>query len=75
MITPDLIKKVYAFLEKKSNEAGVYVLEALVGTMRGMKMADNLSVELYLKKHEGFMMGLKRVYFGNLNPIHCEEHL
>lgn len=74
-VTEKNLKKVYNFLEKKSNEACVYVLEALIGLMRGMKRADSLSVELYIKKHEGFMMGLNRIDIKNLNVQNCQEHL
>ena len=45
-------------MTKKSNDAIVYVLEALIGLMRNVKRADSFSVELYLKSHEGFMIGI-----------------
>jgi hypothetical protein len=44
-----MLKKVYNYLEKKNNEAVVYVMEALIGLMRGSKRADSMSVELYTK--------------------------
>lgn len=71
-MTPDLLKKVNAYLEKNSNEAGCFVLEALIGLLRGVKKADNFSVELYLKKHEGFMMGIERVEPKKLNADYCQ---
>lgn len=74
-VTEANLKKVYTFLEKKNNEACVYVMEALIGLMRGMKRADAMSVELYTKKHEGFMMGLNRIDIKKLNVAHCQEHL
>lgn len=43
--------------------------------MRGSKRADARSVELYTKKHEGFMMGLNRIDIKKLNVAHCQEHL
>jgi len=42
------LKKVFKFFETKSNLAVIYVFEALVGLMRGHKLADNKSVELYI---------------------------
>jgi hypothetical protein len=42
---------------------------------RGTKKADNFSVELYLKKHEGFIMGIERVEPKKLNPEYCQFHL
>lgn len=74
-ITEANLKKVYIYLEKKSNEACVYVMEALIGLMRGSKRADSMSVELYTKKHEGFMMGLNRIDIKKLNVQYCQEHL
>ena len=70
-INADNLKKVYNYLEKKCNEACVYILEALVGLMRGSKRADSMSVELYTKKHEGFMMGLNRIDIKHLNTVYC----
>lgn len=74
-ITPDTVKKVYRFLEKNKNEAVIYIFEALVGLMRGNRRADARSVELYTKKHEGFMIGLNRIDFKKLNSDFCQEHL
>jgi hypothetical protein len=74
-VTADLLKKVNTYLEKNSNEAGCFALEALIGLLRGTKKADNFSVELYLKKHEGFMMGIERVEPKKLNAEYCQSHL
>lgn len=38
-------------------------------------MADNFSVELYLKKLEGFMMGVERAEPKKLNADYCQSHL
>ena len=70
-ITTDNLKKVYIYLEKKCNDAVVYVMEALIGLMRGTKKADNMSVELYTKKYEGFMMGLNRIDIKKMNVVFC----
>lgn len=74
-ITPEVVKKVYKYLEKNKNEAVIYIFEALVGLMRGNRRADARSVELYTKKHEGFMIGLNRIDFKRLNTDFCQEHL
>jgi len=50
-------------------------MEALIGLMRGSKRADAMSVELYTKVHEGFMMALNRIDVKKLNVDHCQEHL
>lgn len=49
-------------------------MEALVGIMRGQRRADPKSVELYIKKYEGFMAGLNRVDPKTVNPVFCQEH-
>jgi hypothetical protein len=74
-ITPENLKAVYDYLEKKTAEPVVFVMEALVGLLRGMRRADTKSVELYIKKHEGFMIGVNRLNLKQLNPDHCREHL
>jgi len=70
-ITEANLKKVYQFLEKKNNEATAYVMEALIGLLRGMKRADMMSVELYTQKHEGFMLALNRVDIKTLEVKNC----
>jgi hypothetical protein len=74
-VTEAALKKVYAFLEKRNNEACVYVMEALVGLMRGVKSADKMSVELYIQKYDGFILALNRVDVKTLEVKHCQEHL
>ena len=39
-ITADNLKKVYEFLEKKNAEPVAFVMEAIVGLLRGMNRAD-----------------------------------
>lgn len=73
MNEPEL-KKVYAYFEKKSNLACVYIMEAVVGLMRNMKRADAMSVELYTKKFEGFMIGINRIDHKKINFDNCEEY-
>ena len=74
-ITPENIKKVNKFLEKKSSEPVSFVMEALVGLLRNVKRGDMKSVELYLKTHEGFMIGINRLNFKKLNFTYCQENL
>lgn len=69
------MKAVFKYLERKNNEAPVYVMEALIGLMRGNKRADAMSVELYTKVHEGYMLALNRIDVKHLNVEHCQEHL
>jgi hypothetical protein len=73
--TPDNLKKVYAYFEKKSNDSAAYVVEALIGLMRNQRRSDPKSVELYIKKHEGFMAAINRVEPKTVNGVFCEEHL
>jgi hypothetical protein len=70
-ITPELLKKVYTFFEKKSIEPVVYIFEALIGLMRKMPKADHKSVEIYLKKYEGFTMAIDRAKVKEFNPKYC----
>lgn len=76
-VTPDVLKKVYHYFEEKSNPSVIYIVEALVGLMRGTKQADNKSVELYLKKHESLKIALYRLHVRSdkMNMQHCIEHL
>lgn len=53
----------------------VYIIETLVGLLRGMKRADTKSVELYLRTHEGFLIGVNRLNLRKLNPVICRDIL
>lgn len=70
-ITPKLLTEINNLFEHKSNEAGAFVLEGLVGLLRRTKKADNFSVELYLKKHESLMHALNKVDPKNLMKEDC----
>ena len=73
-LTESNLKKIYTYLEKKSNQGCVYIMESLIGIMRNMRKADAVSVELYLKKFEGFMIGLNRIDHKKINFDYCEEY-
>jgi len=70
-----VLKKANQFLEKKQAEPVSFVMEALIGLLRDMRRADTKSVELYIKKHESFMIGVNRLDLKKMNPKYCQEHL
>ena len=74
-LKPEDLKKVYNYLEKYSDEAVTFLVEALVGIMRKMRLADRESVELYLKNYEGFVLAVSRINLRTLNPEFCSMHL
>jgi len=74
-ITSDLLKKVYTYFEKKSTEPVVFLFEALIGLMRKTPRADHKSVEIYLKKYEGFVMAVDRANAKQFNANYCQQHL
>jgi uncharacterized protein (UPF0297 family) len=43
-ITPQALRKVYEYLDNKSSEPVVFLMEALVGLLRGQRRADPKSV-------------------------------
>jgi len=74
-VTADNLKQVYEFLEKKNAEPVSFVLEAIVGLLRNMSKADTLSVEMYIRKHESFMIGVGRLDLKKINFQHCANNL
>lgn len=74
-IQPETIKKLYTYLEKKNNQTLIFVIEALVGLLRNERRAGPVSVELYTKKYDGFMIGLNRADPKTMNPIFCQDNL
>lgn len=66
------MKKVYSYFEKRSSEEIVYIFEALIGLMRKTPRADHKSVEIYLKKYEGFVMAIDRANAKQFNPNYCQ---
>ena len=65
----------YTYFEKKSTEPVVYIFEALIGLMRKAPRADHKSVEIYLKKYEGFVMAVDRANVKTFNYTYCQQHL
>lgn len=74
-ITKEHLARCFKYLEKKGNQSVTYVLEAVVGLLRGQKLADNYSVELYMKKHESLILALARADPQTMNRKDAEEHL
>ena len=68
------LEKIFKFFESKSNEVGIFIFENLVGLMRGQAYpADNYSVELYLKKYEGFLLAIERIDPKELDKAFCDD--
>lgn len=59
-------------LEKKSPNALITVLEILVGALRGVDLATNVDVEIYLKKFDGFYSSMSKVDYKSI-PYHRAE--
>ena len=53
----------------------IFIIEALVGLLRGERRSNAVSVELYIKKYEGFMIGLNRADPKIMNPSFCQDNL
>lgn len=51
------------FLTKTTDERIVFIMQTLVGILRGQTPADAYSVKLYLKKLDGLMLALNRIDF------------
>ena len=74
-VTADNLKRVYEFLEKKNAEPVAFVMEAIVGLLRNMSRADTQSVEMYIRKHESFMIGVGRLDLRKISFQHCQNNL
>ena len=61
-------------MEKKSDKNCVVVMESLVGILREEERASALSVELYMKKFEGLMIGINRLDHKRINYNYCESY-
>ena len=70
-----LVKKAFAYLEKKSDKHCVIVMEQLVGILREEERASALSVELYMRKFEGLMIGINRLDHKKINYTYCDEYI
>ena len=60
-INQPLLDTCSKFLAKKSDENIVFIMQSLVAILRGHNTSDAYSVELYLKKMEGFYLALNRI--------------
>lgn len=74
-ITPFVMRKVYDYLDTKTAEPVAFLIESLVGLLRGQKRADCKTVQLYTYNHEGFMIRVNKLDLKTINPDHCKEVL
>ena len=58
-----ILDKCTIFLAKHSDENIVFIMQSLVGILRGQNTSDAFSVEIYLKKVEGLYLALNRIDF------------
>lgn len=58
-----VLDKCSNFLTKHSDERIVFIMQSLIGILRGQSTSDAYSVELYLKKLEGLTLALNRIDF------------
>ena len=49
------------FLGKHTDERISFILQSLIGILRGHTQAQPMDVEIYLKKHEGLILALNRI--------------
>ncbi len=73
-ISKKLVKSVYAHLEKKQTGPVVRVLEALVGCLRNRDSADEVDVELYLRKQEQLIHKMNNVDAGAIDKHVHDKH-
>ena len=55
------MKKLYYLLENKGPEPLTKMLESLTGTLRNTEKANNIDVELYLRRHEGLIYKMNKI--------------
>lgn len=58
-----VLDKCSTFLTKHSDNRIVFIMQSLIGILRGQSTSDAYSVELYLKKLEGLTLALNRIDF------------
>lgn len=73
-ISKKLVKSVYVHLEKKQTDPLVRILEAMVGCLRNRDQADEVDVELYLRKHEQLMHKMNNVDAGAIDKHVHDKH-
>lgn len=62
-----LLDRVTTQLSKYSDDNVTFVIEKLVGIVKGVERADQKTVRLYFQKQEGITMALNRINYENLN--------
>lgn len=51
------------FLSKKSEDNVAFIMQSLVGILRGATTSEPVDVEIYLKKQDGLILALNRINF------------
>jgi hypothetical protein len=74
-VTQGTLDSCSKFLTKTSDENIVFIMQSLVAILRGQNTSDAYSVELYLKKTEGFFLALNRIDFKAQSVGHVKNLL
>ena len=74
-LTQAMLDSCSKFLSKHSNEDIVFIMQNLVAILRGQTSSDAFSVEIYLKKVEGFNLALNRIDYKAQSVGHVKNLL
>ena len=66
-LSQKLLDRVTGQLSKYSDDNVTFVIERLVGLVKGVERADQKTVRLYFQKQEGITMALNRINYENLD--------
>jgi hypothetical protein len=66
LVTQKLLDRCQKYFTKWTDDHACFIIESLVGILKGVEKADSRSVELYMKKEEGFRMALNRIKYAEL---------
>ena len=70
-----VLTKCHEYLQKMTEDHLCYVLEHLIGAMIGRESADPYTVEMYIRKFEGFYMTFQKIDYSKLNSQALKDTL
>lgn len=69
-----MIKKIYKYFEKESDQVVIELCEVFVACLRGMKQAGPEDVELYFRKFDGLNYAMTKMNPKNVKGEHVQAY-
>lgn len=73
-VTKSLVKSIYKYFEKHSEDIPVKMMEVFIGCLRGIECGRREDVEIYLKNQKGLLISMNKLEESKVNREHAKVY-